>query len=179
MASLPETLADLFEANRSSRRAGGLRLARAERDQLKGVLKGKSRIALGDVEKEIGNAYRRALDVKLVDIFAGAWSSISAVADLGDTAKYPAGEHHFVPLANHRITSNHQPKVEVLIDGIPLIEFALDVMLQAQFDAPCWRSRAVTSARSSQATAWRPRQRPAVECRLRPYLRAAWPCQAR
>ena len=135
MASLPETLADLFEASRSSRRAGGPRLARAERDQLEGVLKAKSRIALGDVEQEIAHAYRRALDVKLVDIFAGAWSSISAISELGDTAKFPAGERHFVPLASHRISSHHQPKVEVLIDGIPLIELALDVALQAHFDA--------------------------------------------
>jgi hypothetical protein len=134
-AGLPETLADLFDASRRSKRVGGPRLARAEREQLKAALKARSRIALADVEKEMGNAYRRALNVKLVDIFVGAWSGISAVAELGDTSKYPVGERHFVPLANHRITSSHQPKVEVLIDGMPLVTLALDVFLQAQFEA--------------------------------------------
>src|SRR5258705_11941541 len=115
---LPETLADLFNADRRSRRVSGPQLAGTEREQLKAALKSKGRIALADVEREMGNAYRRALNVKLVDIFAGAWSGISAVAALGDTRKYPPGERHFVPLANHRITSDHQPKVEGLIDGM-------------------------------------------------------------
>ena len=75
-----ETIASLFASSRSSRRAGGPQLDGAERTQLKGVLKAKGRLALADVEKEIGNAYKRALDVKLIDIFLGAWSSISAVA---------------------------------------------------------------------------------------------------
>jgi hypothetical protein len=134
-ACLPETLADLFSADRRSRRAGGPQLAGNEREQLNAALKSKGRIALADVEKEMGKAYRRALDVKLVDIFAAAWSGISAVAELGDTKKYPPGERHFVPLANHRITSDHRPKVEVLIDGMPLVSLTLDVNLQAQFDA--------------------------------------------
>src|SRR5215470_12798511 len=96
-AGLPETLADLFSGDRRSRRAGGPQLAGNEREQLKADLKSKGRIALADVEKEMGKAYRRALDVKLVDIFAGAWSGISAVVELGNTEKYPPGERHFVP----------------------------------------------------------------------------------
>ena len=134
-AGLPETLADLFNADRRSRRVGGPQLASTEREQLKAALKSKGRIALADVEKEMGNAYRRALNVKLIDIFAGAWSGVTQVAELGDTTKYPPGEKHFVPLANHRITSDHRPKVEVLVDGMPLVSLTLDVNLQAQFDA--------------------------------------------
>jgi hypothetical protein len=134
-AGLPETLGDLFQADRRSRRSNGPQLAGSEREQLKTVLKSKGRIALGDVEAAMGTAYRRALDIKLVDIFAGAWSGIRAVAQLGDTRKYPPDEKHFVPLANHRITSDHRPKVEVLIDGVPLVSLTLDVNLQAQFEA--------------------------------------------
>jgi hypothetical protein len=130
-----ETLGDLFNADRRSRRGGGPQLASTEREQLKAALKSKGRIALADVEKEMGNAYRRALDVKLIDIFAGAWSGVTQVAELGDTTKYPPGEKHFVPLANHRITSDHRPKVEVLVDGMPLVSLTLDVNLQAQFEA--------------------------------------------
>jgi hypothetical protein len=130
-----ETLGDLFYANRRSRRVGGPQLASTEREQIKAALKSKGRIALGDVEKEMGNAYRRALNVKLIDIFAGAWSGVTAVAELGDTTKYPPGEKHFVPLANHRITSDHRPKVEVLVDGMPLVSLTLDVNLRAQFEA--------------------------------------------
>jgi hypothetical protein len=134
-AGLPETLADLFNADRRSRRVGGPQLASTEREQLKAALKSKGRIALADIEKEMGNAYRRALNVKLIDIFAGAWSAVTQVAELGDTTNYPSGEKHFVPLANHRITSDHRPKVEVLVDGMPLVSLTLNVNLQAQFEA--------------------------------------------
>lgn len=134
-AGLLETLGDLFNADRKSGRVGRPQLAGTEREQLKAALKPKGRIALADVEKEMGKAYRRALNVKLIDIFAGAWSGVMAVAELGDTTKYPPGEKHFVPLANHRITSDHRPKVEVLVDGMLLVSLTLDVNLQAQFEA--------------------------------------------
>jgi hypothetical protein len=130
-ARTPTTLAELFSAKKN-------RLARIgskDRDRLKSALRVRPQIAVGDIEGGLADAYDRAMNVRLIDCFAGGWSKLAEIAAYGDTTKYPAGSRHFVPLARHTITSRHEPKIEVLIDGVKIMELPFEVALSAAFEA--------------------------------------------
>ena len=131
-APLPATLAQMFATKKDS--VAAAQIARSQRDKLGVILKAKA-VGIGDVSNEIGGALHRALDVKLVDVFLGAWTKLSAIAAFADTAKYPPGERHLIPIAAHRIESHHQPKVDVLIDGVTALQIPFDIALQIQFEA--------------------------------------------
>lgn len=131
---LPDTLAELFSLSAGEQGIAVPTLSPAERSKLSSALKGRQRLALGDVEKEVRNAYRGALDVNLMDIFLQGWTKISAIAAFANAHKYPPGERHLVPLAEHRITSHHEPRLEILVDGIASLTLPLEVMLRAEFE---------------------------------------------
>jgi len=132
---LPATLADLFSAHSGMEGMGAPRLSASEQDRLRAAFKGKQPFAFADVEKGVRDAYRGALDVNLMDIFLPAWAKVSAIAAFANTNAYPAGERHFVPLREHRVTSSHEPRVEVLIDGVEVFSLGLEVRLQVDFEA--------------------------------------------
>jgi hypothetical protein len=131
---LPNTLAELFSTNSGAQGMNAPRLSASERDKLSAVFKGKQSLATADVEKGVRDAYSGALDVNLMDVFLQAWAKISAIFMFADVRKYPPGERHFVPLAQHRIVSNHEPRVEVLIDGIAAFSVPLEVRLLVDFE---------------------------------------------
>jgi hypothetical protein len=109
-------------------------LSASEQDKLRALFQGELPFAVADIEMSIRDAYRTALDVKLVDIFLRAWAKIPAIATMADANNYPPAERHLVPLAEHRITSNHEPRVEVLIGHIPVFSVPLEVNLQVDFE---------------------------------------------
>ena len=121
-ARLPETLAELFNAH--SNGMGSPRLSASEQVKLRDLFQGELPFTVEDVEMGVRDAYQAALDVNLMDIFLKAWAKIPAIAAMADANKYPPTERHLVPLAEHRVTSSHEPRVEVLINEITaLIKF--------------------------------------------------------
>src|SRR5262245_10366024 len=132
---LPATLAELFSAHSGMEGMGAPRLNASEQDKLQAVFKGKPPFAFADVEKGIRDAYSGALDVNLMDIFLPAWAKVSAIAQFANANTYPPGERHFVPLREHRVTSTHEPRVEVLIDGVEVFSVALAVKVLFDFEA--------------------------------------------
>ena len=132
---LPATLAELFSAHSGRQGMGAPRLSASEQDKLRAVFKGKQPFAFADVEQGVRDAYRGALDVNLMDIFLPAWAKVSAIAAFANANEYPSDERHYVPLREHRVTSSHEPRVEVLIDGVEVFSLGLEVKLQVDFEA--------------------------------------------
>src|SRR5262245_18512962 len=62
--------------------------------------------ANGGVRSELGNLLNQ---IRLVDIFVGAWNKSRELRKYSDPKKYPPDEANFVPLVEHTITSTHQP----------------------------------------------------------------------
>jgi len=132
---LPATLAELFSTHSGRQGMGAPRLSASEQDKLRAVFKGKQPFAFADVEQGVRDAYRGALDVNLMDIFLPAWAKVSAIAAFANANEYPSDERHYVPLREHRVTSSHEPRVEVLIDGVEVFSLGLEVKLQVDFEA--------------------------------------------
>ena len=130
-ADQPTTLAEVFGLDgRSSTR----RLGSADRDRLGAAIRGKPQLGIGDVEQELGGAFSRVLDIKLADVFAGGWSKLHEIAKYADTGRYPRGERHAVPLGRHRISSRHDPVIEVVVEDVTTLRLQLEVSLEAQFE---------------------------------------------
>jgi hypothetical protein len=136
IAASPETLAE-FLGQRSNDRAGS-RIVRSEKQGF-AKLQLAQGLSRSEVEAEIGHAYRKTLNVKMADVFLGAWAKLSEIAKYADTAKYPRGESHLVPLLRHRIVSRHEPKIQLLLNGAPVIDLAIAIALEAQFDGAVLR----------------------------------------
>jgi len=133
-ARLPETLAELFNAHSGRNGLGAPRLSASEQVKLQALFQGELPFTVEDVEMSVRDAYQAALDVNLMDIFLKAWAKIPAIADMADANKYPAAERHLVPLAEHRVTSSHEPRVEVLINEIAAFSLPLGVSLEVEFE---------------------------------------------
>ena len=58
-----------------------------------------------------------ALDVALLDILKSGWQTMAELQAYRDPDKHPPTESSWVTLGRHKITSAHEPKVDVLFNG--------------------------------------------------------------
>lgn len=71
------------------------------------------------------------LDIEIPDIMIGAWKKYAELAKYTDAEEYPPDETYLVPLAEHTITSNHKPHIDILVNDHKLgsINFSIDLSL--------------------------------------------------
>lgn len=74
-------------------------------------------------------ALKPALDIPLVDIFKSAWASSLELQAYLDPEKHPPEETSRVRFGKHKISSTHQPKLEVLLNGKRVGTISFDVRL--------------------------------------------------
>jgi hypothetical protein len=79
------------------------------------------------IARELGSLLKQ---IRLVDIFVGAWNKSRQLRKYLDPTKYPPDEAVFVPLVEHTITSTHQPYLEVLINDRPVGKVRLEVIVK-------------------------------------------------
>ncbi len=85
------------------------------------------------VEAEIiADKLGEALEVSFADILARAWGERPEIRNAMEQSLYLPGEALHVPLARHRLTSAHEPSVEIFADGriVQSLTFGLEVSLQ-------------------------------------------------
>ena len=75
-----------------------------------------------------------ALEVRFADILAGAWGERPEIRYAMKQSLHLPGEALHVPLAGHRLTSAHEPSVELVADGkvVRSLTFGLEVSLQTE-----------------------------------------------
>lgn len=99
--------------------AGAKAMARLEEDDqataLKESLAEVANVAWGNVSEELGEQMGKLLDVGLDDILLGGWAKYRHLRQYRDAEKYPPDETILVPLAEHSITSTHEPYIEILV----------------------------------------------------------------
>jgi len=134
MTELPSTIADLFE----SAPAGG-DVAQALRKEERSELEAQIRVTPGlqweTLEKDVAGAYRAMLDVKLVDVFCGAWIKLNELQEYRDRAKHPPEEVSRVPLKTHTVRSTHKPVIEILVGERCVSKLEFDVVLELALEA--------------------------------------------
>ena len=74
-------------------------------------------------------ALHKALDVPLADIFKSAWGSALELQAYRDSDKHPPDETSWIKFGKHKLTSTHQPKIEVLVNGKRIGTLSFDVKL--------------------------------------------------
>jgi len=85
--------------------------------------------------KNAAGLVKELLDVPLADVLVEAWKQHRRFRQYADAERYPPGEVSVVPLAEHHITSTHEPYIEVVIGGVSRgkipFEVTLDVTVKA------------------------------------------------
>ena len=76
---------------------------------------------------EIVAVMRRVLGVAVVDILAAAWRKWEPLAAAAQRTLQSPGSTEIVELLDHRITSTHQPGVDVKVDSVEVAKITLDV----------------------------------------------------
>lgn len=76
---------------------------------------------------EIVAVTRRVLGVAVVDLLGAAWRKYEPLAAAAQRSLASPGSTEIVELLDHRITSSHQPGVDVTVDGVTVAEIRLDV----------------------------------------------------
>lgn len=86
------------------------------------------------VRRRVPEQLRALLDVGAPDILVSAWNTSRELTKYRDPARYPPEQVVIVPLTKHKITSTHEPSVEVYVDGLSLgrVGFQLRVELTLQ-----------------------------------------------
>ena len=76
---------------------------------------------------EIVTVMRRVLGVAVVDLLGAAWRKYEPLAAAARRSLESPGTAEIVELLDHRITSSHQPGVDITVDGVKVAEIRLDV----------------------------------------------------
>ncbi|PUB12454.1 hypothetical protein [Yoonia sediminilitoris] len=80
-------------------------------------------------------ALNKALDVPLTDILKSGWSSAVDLQPYLDPEKHPPEETTWVDFGKQKLTSTHNPKLEVLVNGKRVGTLTFDVVLTLHITA--------------------------------------------
>ena len=91
------------------------------------VLKQTKGVGWGVIKEEIFKKLGDLLEISIPDILVAAWNKYQILLKYLDREKYPPNESFLVPLAEHCITSEHHPYVEILVNDQPVGKIGFDI----------------------------------------------------
>ena len=96
---------------------------------------GASAAALRLMGKELEKSLVKILsDLDVFDLGVRAWTTLRDLQKYRDKAEFPAAVSSVVTLTKHSLKSSHQPAIELLMNGKPLVTLRLDLEFAAVFD---------------------------------------------
>ena len=90
-------------------------------------LKALSKLGSGMVSRLMRGAVDELLDMNMAERFVRAWSKYR---ELSQAATVEHGKGELVALYEHTLTSNHEPKLELTINGTPMAPIAVQLELR-------------------------------------------------
>ena len=84
------------------------------------------------VYNEVLGTCSELLDIKLTGILEGAWMKYQQVEHYLEQGKSDPGVTFLVPLVNHTIVSEHQPKIEIRIDEFSMGKIDFEIHLELE-----------------------------------------------
>jgi hypothetical protein len=102
-------------------------------EQVEAIAQRKQLPCQGLVQEACGRV-SELLDIRLEDIFTGAWNKLQSLQKYLDKDRYPPEKVVLAPLAEHAIKSQHRPYIEILVNEalVGKIEFQIDLVLKLQ-----------------------------------------------
>ncbi|MGH8905585.1 MAG: hypothetical protein ACRD0K_03495 [Egibacteraceae bacterium] len=100
----------------------------------RGVLDGFSSVTRQAADRELARVAAGVADLDIVDVIIGGWRKHAALTAAARRSVAVPGGPEVVDLATHRITSVHQPHVDLLFDGVRVatvdFELSLDFVVR-------------------------------------------------
>src|SRR6202008_3593669 len=93
------------------------------------------RDAVGGIGEQLSEGLREALGEPFADVLGGAWGRYADLWKFCDRKAYPPEKVSVVTLAEHRITSTHQPYVDVELSAILPTPVRLRLSLRVDLEA--------------------------------------------
>jgi hypothetical protein len=87
----------------------------------------KGAVAL--IRRQVADAALEVLDIPFSDVLTGAWSRYSELMQAAQLTRADPGRREDVVLAEHTVTSEHHPRVDVLVDDTLVASIHLQVEL--------------------------------------------------
>ncbi len=130
MKDFPQTLAAFFLPQNGTESGKEILDAAKLQDQIEGL----PEAGFGGQEGAFLEALRSALDLPFLDIILKAWGGLEELQAFLDPGPSELDQEVVKPLARHSIQSEHRPRLEVLLDNVPLGEIAVDLVLSAELE---------------------------------------------
>lgn len=86
-------------------------------------------IAWSAFSEEIQFAFAKALDIKLIDVVAGAWAKLKELRDYCGRKPDDPDKPFQVALARHEVLSSHQPGIDILLGSKVIGRIVVDLEL--------------------------------------------------
>jgi hypothetical protein len=82
----------------------------------------------------LADSLRQILSTPITEILAGGWNTYRSLRKYQDAKKYPPDEVILVPLKEHKISSSHKPRIEILVNDqlVGTIEFEIKLGLEIE-----------------------------------------------
>jgi hypothetical protein len=74
-------------------------------------------------------------EVDLADCLVACWSKHVALDQLRESTRADPSQADWLKLVEHDVESVHQAEVEIVLDGVPIADFTLDLSLNLTFSA--------------------------------------------
>ena len=104
-------------------------------DTVRQELGGFSRATHDEAVQQLAKISAEVLDIDLATVLLGAWSRYAALKEAGRrTAAAPETEE-LVDLLSHRVTIDHQPSIDLLVNGRRVATVRFILLLQVTVEA--------------------------------------------
>jgi len=125
MSARDTTLSDLCKTSAETFKdtPGSAAFLNTQREQLK-----ITTVPWPKLEEKIAEKIVGLLNIKLLDIWLGAWKKCRELQQFADPQKYPREEKIPVPLAEHEIISEHHPAMEIDVAGLVVQRLTFDLV---------------------------------------------------
>jgi hypothetical protein len=134
MSETALTLRELFQIDSkdiSVRTEPGIDVYEAAKVARQAIVRESRAIRWPWVRQAIADQTNQILDLNVLDALGEAWKKLAEVEEYADPKKHKPSDKNLVPLVEHTIKSQHQPKLKILLRGheIGSVKFNLEFSL--------------------------------------------------
>ncbi len=104
-------------------------------DTVRQELGGFTQVTRDEAVRELGKIGAEVLDLDLTQLLLGAWSRYAALTEAGQRTAAAPGSEELVELLSHRVTLDHRPSIELLVNGKRVATVHVVLMLQVTVEA--------------------------------------------
>jgi hypothetical protein len=130
MSDTTLTLRELFQIDPkdvSVRAEPGIEAYQSVQNAREAIAKESRAIRWPWVRQAVAGQTRELLNLNVVDVLTEAWKKFTEIEQYADPQKHDPSARYLVPLAEHTVKSQHQPEIEIFLQGQEVASFKFDL----------------------------------------------------